>query len=55
MAAAGKNVVSKRLQGLIGSFCGKPPLGQRLDIFRELQKPDPEWKGGGEMREEGIF
>ena len=27
--------------------------GVRLDA--ELLKPDPEWKGGGEMREEGIF
>ena len=27
--------------------------GVRLDA--ELLKPGPEWKGGGEMREEGIF
>ena len=27
--------------------------GVRLDA--ELLKPDPEWAGGGEMREEGIF
>ena len=29
--------------------------GERGILAAELLKPDPEWKGGGEMREEGIF
>ena len=29
--------------------------GERGILAAELRKPDPEWKGGGEMREEGIF